>query len=519
MDQFAPATANYNPPATKPTTLADMLGLATSAQGLQQQQQATQTGAMALTINQAKFQEQQGIQKFMADSKNYLDQHGDVDMDRVMKTVPNLFPILGTELTNHLLEISRNQSISMEAKLGLTKSQRGLLADTLTSAANNGAKTLAEFQQAATMLQEANPGVNWKPLNDSYWKNMQLMGVTPDKDISRQIIAGAQTLKGEGKTRIIEERLPHLSPSGQPLIKQTDLVTGQTRIIADISAQYPSGTQMFPNGRELPTSQSAIPPSRPPSGKAWDSPWHQEGRGTAYLNIRPGTTLNEITQQAAARSELTQSIQSNRQILGDVETVRNYAPFAITGGLADYKQKASNWYNSLNKDERARYTKTATDVANKSLARLRGSIYASKSGQSVALLNQIEIAIPTLEANPEAIMTVMDQIETLAQYPILLDRALTHSIGSTRSEDQVNLYNDTINRLNEVSDLKTMELASLRERSRNSKEFMGNVNRWREGHKIDDAEFHYIKEQYTRLKLLLNGNLIGFEESGKQGGR
>ena len=518
MDQFAPATANYNPPATKPTTLADMLGLATSAQGLQQQQQATQTGAMALTINQAKFQEQQGIQKFMADSKNYLDQHGDVDMGRVMKTVPNLFPFLGTELTNHLSEMAKGQSVSMEAKLGLTKAQRGLLADTLTSAANNGAKTLDEFQQAATMLQEANPGVNWKPLTDSYWKTMQLMGVTPDKDISRQIIAGAQTLKGEGTIRISEDRLPHLSPSGQPLIKQTDLVTGQTRIIEDTSDEYASSTQLRPSGGE-PANESAVPPSRPPSGKAWDSPWHQEGRGTAYLNIRPGTTLNEITQQAAARSELTQSIQSNRQILGDVETVRNYAPFAITGGLADYKNKLSNWWGSLDKDEKARITKTATDVANKSLARLRGSIYASKSGQSATLLNQIELAIPGLEANPEAIMTVMDQIETAAQYPLLLDRAITASKDTTHRKDQPYIYNDTINRFNEVSDLKTMELASLHERSRNKEEFKGNIKRWVERQGISKEEYHYIEKQYKRLELLLDGDLSGFDKSGKRGGR
>ena len=204
---------------------------------------------------------------------------------------------------------------------------------------------------------------------------------------------------------------------------------------------------------------------------------------------------------------------------GDVETVRNYAPFAITGGLADYKNKLSNWWGSLDKDEKARITKTATDVANKSLARLRGSIYASKSGQSATLLNQIELAIPGLEANPEAIMTVMDQIETAAQYPLLLDRAITASKDTTHRKDQPYIYNDTINRFNEVSDLKTMELASLHERSRNKEEFKGNIKRWVERQGISKEEYHYIEKQYKRLELLLDGDLSGFDKSGKRGGR
>ncbi len=548
MDPYAPATANYQP--QKSMSLPDMLGMAKSVQDyqqtqrlnplvlqreqqaveqarqmnpllLQQQSQAAQTGKMALDIDAAKFNEQHGIQQFMSNKDNYLDRHGDVDMNRVMTTVPKLFPFLGTDLVNKLSEMSKNQSVSQDAKMGLTQKQRGLFANTLIDAANSGATTLDHFKQSTKMLQEAMPGVDFTALANSYWKNLEAMGVGPGKDVRQLMLAGAATLKGEGATRYTEEYLKETSPSGRRLIKITDKYTGKINIVEDTSAD-PIQSEISlqtddykgrPIASEIPATLSGdqVPGETSP-GEPWKLGPDVRGRGVTYPE-RPGVTPAVREQQSLERAALTQSIQPSRQILGDVETVRNYIPFAITGGLADWKANLSKWYGALNADEKARFVKTATDVANKSLARLRGSIFAGKTGQSAELLKQIEAGIPGLEANPEAIMIVMDQLETAAHYPILLDRAMQQAVKHTHTKDKPYLYLDTMERFNEVSDLKTLEWAAIHERSRSKEDFLRNAKLWADRQGISREEMDQINKQYTRLELLLDGDILSFEKS------
>lgn len=539
MDPYAPATANYQPPKmTSSMSLADMLGLAKGVQDfqqtqrlnpliLQQQRQAAETGRMALDIDTAKFAEQHGIQRFMSNKDNYLDRNGDVDMNRVMTTVPKMFPFLGPDLVNKLSEMSKNQSVSQDAKMGLTQKQRSLFANTLIDAANSGATTLDHFKQSIQMLQETMPGVDFTTLANSYWKNLGAMGVHPGRDVSQLMLAGAATLKGEGANRYAEEYLKETSPSGRRLIKITDKYTGKIKIVEDTSSE-PVETEISlqtndykgrPMVVETPAtlSDDQVQAETVP-GEPWRLGPNVQGRGIAYPE-RPGVTPAVREQQSLDRAALTQSIQPSRQVLGDVETVRNYIPFAITGGLADWKTKFSNWYGSLNADEKARFTKTATDIANKSLARLRGSIFAGKTGQSAELLKQIETAIPGLEANPEAIMVVMDQLETAAHYPILLDRAMQQALKHTHTKNKPYLYLDTMERFNEVSDLKTLEWAALHERSKDKVEFLQNAKVWAERHGITPKEQEQIKKQYARLELLLDGDIIGFEQSRPRKGR
>ena len=93
---FTDVASKIQPP--QGMTLADMLNVARGAQAyqqaqqinplaLQQQQQATQSGAVDLTQKQQGFKESQQLQNYFSNPENYM-KNGKIDIETLNRDVP-----------------------------------------------------------------------------------------------------------------------------------------------------------------------------------------------------------------------------------------------------------------------------------------------------------------------------------------------------------------------------------------------------------------------------------------------
>ena len=101
-------------------SLGDMMNLARGAQAyqqaeqmnpllLQQQQQVTGTGQIALTLEQQKERERMAMQQFLAKPENYQT-NGRIDIDKLNSVVPTLALLTGSDYVQKFTTLGTAQT-------------------------------------------------------------------------------------------------------------------------------------------------------------------------------------------------------------------------------------------------------------------------------------------------------------------------------------------------------------------------------------------------------------------------
>ena len=149
------------------SSLADMLGVARGAQAyqqaqqvnpllLQQQQQTTRTGQIALSVEEQKDIERRNMQTFFADPNNFQTE-GRIDINKINAAVPKLAPLTGPDYVSKITTLSTAQTAALEAKQKLTQDQRQLVGSTLGLLGRAGVNDPQVAIKELRMLSDQNP--------------------------------------------------------------------------------------------------------------------------------------------------------------------------------------------------------------------------------------------------------------------------------------------------------------------------------------------------------------------------
>jgi len=165
INPITPVATGINPP--QQMSLGDMMNVARQGQAfrqaeqvnplaLQQQQQTTRTGQIALSVEEQKNIERQNMQTFFADPANFQTD-GRIDINKINAQVPKLAPLTGPDYVKNLSDLSTAQTAAEKASMGLTQDNRNLIASTLGVAGRAGVTDPQIAISELKMLSDQNP--------------------------------------------------------------------------------------------------------------------------------------------------------------------------------------------------------------------------------------------------------------------------------------------------------------------------------------------------------------------------
>jgi hypothetical protein len=137
------------PPQTM--SLGDMVNLARGAQAyqqaeqvnpllLQRAQQEARTGQINLGVEEQKDLERKDIQTFMSNPKNWQNETGDVDVNKINAEITKIAPLTGREHISNLTTLAKSQTENLKATQDLTQGERAILAGPLGVLGRMGVK-------------------------------------------------------------------------------------------------------------------------------------------------------------------------------------------------------------------------------------------------------------------------------------------------------------------------------------------------------------------------------------------
>jgi hypothetical protein len=139
-----PVALGIKPPAQM--TLGDMVNIARGAQAYQQAEQANplalekarieiqragqeaRTGQINLGVAEQTDLERKNIQTFMSNPKNWQNETGDVDINKINAEVTRLAPLTGRDQIEKLTTLAKSQTENTKAAQDLTQSERAIIA-------------------------------------------------------------------------------------------------------------------------------------------------------------------------------------------------------------------------------------------------------------------------------------------------------------------------------------------------------------------------------------------------------
>jgi hypothetical protein len=203
MATFNVPTIGTDVKPVQQSSLADMLGVARGAQAyqqaqqvnpllLQQQQQATRTGEIALTVEEQKDKERRNMQTFFADPANFQT-NGRIDIDKINAQVPNIAPLTGADYISKYSTLGKAQTEAVSAKQNLTQDMREMVAQRFNILGRVGVQDKNAYIAEMDLMKKENPdNPDLHRLIDAYKVTWNEIPSGPD--LPGKAIAGAQTL-------------------------------------------------------------------------------------------------------------------------------------------------------------------------------------------------------------------------------------------------------------------------------------------------------------------------------------
>lgn len=174
-------------PKNQPTSLADLLKLqAYSYQGDIAQQEAAKAKQAGL--------ERIAFEGFMKDKSNYLNDQGDIDVDKVNSVLPVIAPLTGHEYASKLNTLAKNSTEAKDAKLNFDNKERSVVAAVYSSLGYAGIQDAKVYQTALGNLKDQFPNSkNIHRYADAAISNLNMAG-KDGKDLPKIALQTANQL-------------------------------------------------------------------------------------------------------------------------------------------------------------------------------------------------------------------------------------------------------------------------------------------------------------------------------------
>jgi hypothetical protein len=409
------ADFNIQPVATQirpvqGASLADMVNIARGAQAyqqagqinplaLQQQQQTTRTGEIALSVEEQKNKERQDMQSFFSDPNNFQT-NGRIDIDKINATVPKIAPLTGADYISKYSTLGQAQTQAISAKQNLTQDQRNMIAQRFSILGRLNVQDKNAYIAEMDLLKKENPdNPDLGRLVDSYktiWQNSMESG----PDLPGKAISGAQTLLS------LAQQQTALAPTISTTAEGRTVTTQPS-----VGAAAPTATFGVAGGMQAPAQPSVAGPVGAGAEVApgMRVPYPVRRADQPYM---PEPT--EVKDQAAGQEYRTRLVNAQ----GDLPTGRRNVEEVIkqanllNENLYDF-EKGGGLAGQVGRKIRMAINSADYDILAKDLARLALSNASAMggAGNTVSGLDMQQVANGTIKMPPEKLVEIARRVQ------------------------------------------------------------------------------------------------------------
>jgi len=408
------------------TSLADMLGIARGAQAyqqaqqvnplaLQQQQQATRTGEIALTVEEQKDKERRNMQTVMSDPNLYTT-NGKYDPAKAAKITSEVAPLTGLAYLKDMASSFGAQEGFKTAETGTQSAQMKFAGDQVIAIAN---RLTGLINNPLIIAAEQNPNEIDKDKLTARVKKYaddQAVALGIPKEKADQLIAPyleqavtnpvglRQFLKDKLLSTLDQgSRLSALQPSGVPVATGAQTGVVQTSQFGPYApgAVLPGTLQdvQVPPTQPLVTSTGQTQLIGPMSQRPGNQPLVTNlGPAQTSLLGAGGTSIGEDWAKTVADAKEAQPR------IAIFQNIKKFAPDSFTGTGGQRKELAAGILNAIGIS-----AYEAEKVSTEELAK-NSALLALAGGNTDASRALAEIANPNKKLNEKAILAIADQM-------------------------------------------------------------------------------------------------------------
>jgi hypothetical protein len=425
-------------PQTKPSSLSDMLNLASGAQQLQQnmqmnplqlqearqrleqsqqmnplllQQQKNVVGKSGIELEQSDRtnQEIKAMQIFLSSPDNYMT-NGVIDDNKLNAAVPKIAPLNGAKFISELTTLGKAQSENQEAINKLSQNERAIVANPLALRGRMGEENPMVYIEDLKRIKEANP--NSKGIQRfADLQIKQLERAKPGKQIANSAIMGSEALLSAaeqiekiaprvGMTDVGSKLVETITTPSQGANKPSIELTGKgvykeiapgTKVIAQKNDPYgyPEGTQYV-----VPTGQ----PANKPLVTGLDP------TAAAKLEAGGGAVKSAAEVGTADWKQTYEDSKNASNTVASLQTIKKLVPDTFTGVGGERKKFIAGLAQAVGIPVYDLET-TSTDelMKNTKILQLAG-------GNTDAARQISELANPNVKMTKDAILNVVNQL-------------------------------------------------------------------------------------------------------------
>jgi hypothetical protein len=434
---------------------------------LQQAQQTTSSGAIALGVEEQKDLERKNMQTFFADPNNFQT-NGRIDLDKINAAVPKIAPLTGEQYISKYSSLGTLQTQAIDAKQKLTKDQKAMIAQRFSILGRMGVQDKNQYINEMMLMKQENPdNPDLNRLLDAYigtWMSEMQSG----PDLPKKAIAGAATLMTPAEQQTYFAPQVTIDEKGR-VLTTTQSVTGAKPIVevsipaglqpqttqgANVpGAAAPAGSEVAPGMRlPYPVRRSDVP----------FAPMPTEDKDQASGYTFRDNLVNAQSNLATKRRNVEEVINQANKISESLTVPNFLAQFGFSKGGAPEKMERA---------VRQFFGSEQYDLLAKDLARMAidNSQAMGNVGGTVAGLDMASVANGTIKVTPDVLVKIARRVQA-DQTNIDMQASAAQQFGSRFGDNNMKAFQqawnanskdtkifEAINILETESDPKKME--------------------------------------------------------------
>jgi hypothetical protein len=436
---------------------------------LQQAQQTTTSGGIALDVEKQKEIERKNMQTFLANPNNFQT-NGEIDLDKINAQVPNIAPLTGSEYTSKLTTLSTAQTQANEAKQNLTKDQRAMIGQRLGVYARLGIQDKNQYINEMILMKKENPdNRHMNRLIDAYlttWNEEMQSG----PDLPAKVLAGVATLMTPEKQQELFSPKVSMDEKGRVLTTTPSITGGKPTVEVSI-----------PQGLQPPTSQGGTGGTASTGGTAGSEvapgmrlPYPVRRSDVPYTEMP--TENKDSTSGYTFRDNLVNAQSNLATKRRNVEEVINQAnkiseSLVVPNFLAQFGFPKGGAPEKMERAVRQFFGSEQYDLLAKDLAKMAidNSQAMGNVGGTVAGLDMASVANGTIKVTPDVLVKIARRVQA-DQTNIDMQASGAQQFGSRYGDNNMKAFQqawnanskdtkifEAINILETESDPKKME--------------------------------------------------------------
>lgn len=437
---FTPVAGQIKP--VQGASLADMVNIARGAQqyqqaaqlnplALQQQQQATRTGEIALGVEEQKDKERNNLQTFFSDPNNFQTE-GRIDIDKINAVVPKIAPLTGADVINKYSTLGKAQTEAISAKQNLTQDQRNMIGSRFAILGRLGIQDKNAYIAEMDLLKKENPdNKDLARLLDAYKVTWNEIPSGPD--LPSKAIAGAQTLLTPAQQQTAFAPQAGTLSTGEQIFP-----TVTTPAVGGMLPRIQMGTQPLADVGLPPTTEVIDPAT---GQKRLLGPASQRGGAPLTTGLGPAQTALLGAGGTTIATDLATTVKDAAEAPSRVaifQNIKKFAPDSFTGVGGQRKELAAGILNAIGIP-----AYEAEKVSTEELAK-NSALLALAGGNTDAARALAEVATPNKKLNEKAILAIADQMIGIENMKVARANYLTPAQNDATQYGQRKLQFDQI---------------------------------------------------------------------------